>query len=208
MTDTATSTASSEQMLQLTMPAATAHIVVDALDLYSRVGLGQLEEISSLARFGLLTNANGDAPSNDALEDAEVYLRQTKRALFGFESNASHGIFSSKVNDRFRTAWGVLKAVRHRLAWDRTPSGGIQVSFDEPMREECALGVKVSSKPAEEFVDELPDGMMLTRYGEGWAVVQLHPTDRALQVIGQSNSPQTAIQMAKNALTGRKRDTF
>jgi hypothetical protein len=208
MTDAKNPNSSSEPMLQLTLPAATAHIVVDALDLYSRVGLGQLDEISSLARFGLLTNADGNAPSEDALDDAEAYLKQAKRSLFGFESNASHGIFSPKVNERFRTAWGVLKAIRHRLAWDRTPAGGIQVSFDEPMREEQALGVKVSSKAAEEFLEELPDGMLLTRYGSGWAVVRLHPVDRGLQVVSQSQSPQTVIQMAKNSTTGAKRDTF
>jgi hypothetical protein len=208
MSDSTNPKTSSEQTLQLTLPASTAHIVVDALDLYSRVGLGQLDEISSLARFGLLTNADGEPPSEDALYEAEAYLKQTKRALFGFESSASHGIFSPKVNDRFRTAWGVLKAIRHRLAWDRTPTGGIQVSFDEPMREECALGVKVSSKAAEEFLEELPEGVLLTRYGKGWAVVRLHATDRVLQVVSESHSPQTAIQMAKNSTAGPKRDTF
>jgi len=208
MSDSTDPKTSSEPTLQLTLPASTAHIVVDALDLYSRVGLGQLDEISSLARFGLLTNAAGETPSEDALDEADAYLKQTKRALFGFESNASHGIFSSKVNERFRTAWAVLKAIRHRLAWDRTPAGGIQVSFDEPMREEQALGVKVSSQAAEEFLEELPDGMLLTRYGSGWAVVRLHPADRALQVVSQSHSPQTAIQMAKNSMTGPRRDTF
>lgn len=197
-----------EKTVQVTMPAATAQVVVDALDLYSRVGLGQLDEITSLARFGLLKNAKGESPSDDDLEEAEAHLKQVKRTLFGFEPGASHGIFSPKINSRFKDAWAVLKAIRHRLAWDRNPDGGIQVSYDEPMREETALGVAVSSAPTEEFLEELPDGMLVTRYGSGWAVVKLHPTDRALQVVAESHSPQTAIQMAKNSLTGPKRGTF
>jgi len=208
MTDTAPSKSNSEPVLQVTMPATTAQVVVDALDLYSRVGLGQLDEITAMARFGMLANAKGEAPSEDALADAEIYINQAKKALFGFESSASHGIFSEKINDRFRVAWGVLKAIRHRLAWDRTPGGGIQVSFDEPMRGESSLGVKVASAAAAEFLEELPDGMLLTRYSSGWAVVRLHPADRVLQVVAESHSPQTAVQMAKNSLSGSKRGTF
>lgn len=208
MTDVTRSKPDEGKPVQITLPATTAQIVVDALDLYSRVGLGQFDEITSLARFGLLKNAKGESPSDDDIEEAEVHLKQAKRTLFGFEPSASHGIFSPKLNSRFKDAWTVLKAVRHRLAWDRNPEGGIQVSYDEPMRDETAMGVTVTSAGAADFLEELPADMLVTRFGSGWAVVKLHPTDRALQVVAESHSPQTAIQMAKNSLSGPKRDTF
>jgi hypothetical protein len=208
MTSATPATTPAEPDLHITLPAQTARIVVDALDMYSRIGLGQLDEIVSLGRFGLLTNAKGEKPSADALEDAEYHLAQAKQALFGYAPNASHGIFSDKVAERFRTAWGALKAIRHRLAWDRTPTGGIQVSFDEPMREEMAAGVKVASGTADEVLAELPADMLLTRYGSGWAVVRLHPSERVLQVLADSHSPQTAIQKAKNVLSGQRPEGF
>lgn len=208
MTSATPSATPVEPDLHLTLPAQTARIVVDALDMYSRIGLGQLDEIVSMGRFGLLTNAKGEKPSVDDLDDAEQHLARAKHALFGYAPNASHGIFSDKVAERFRTAWSVLKALRHRLAWDRTPGGGIQVSFDEPMRDEEAAGVKVASGTADEVLARLPEDTLLTRYGSGWAVVRLHPSERVLQVLANSHSPQTAIQKAQNALTGQRSEHF
>jgi len=42
--------------------------------------------------------------------------------------------FSEKIHDVFRIAWDLQQVIRHRLAWDRNPKGGIQVSFDDPLK--------------------------------------------------------------------------
>lgn len=195
-----------EKVLQVTLPASTAYIVVDALDLYSRVGLGQLDEIVSMGRFGLLKNAEGKSPTMDELETAEEYIAAAKKAIFGFPSNASHGIYSEKISDRFRNAWGVLKALRHRLAWDRTPEGGIQTSFDEPMRGEDIKGVSVVSATLDDTLAALPDNTMLMKVNGEWAVVRVHPsvTGSPLQMLAGSHSVQTAIQKAQNVLDHEK----
>lgn len=191
-----------EPDVHLTVPAATARIMVEALDTYTRIGMGQLEDIVSMGRFGILKNSEGVAPSYDAMEDAEHHLNAAKKSLFGFPSNASHGIFSDKVAERFRTTWGVMKALRHRLAWDRTPEGGFQTSFDEPMRGEESAGVHVTSGSIEDALVQLPAGTMLTRHNDAWAVVRMDPEKPGvfLQMLSTSHSWQTAIQKAKNAL--------
>lgn len=201
MTDTATQP-SIEPDLHLTVPAATARIMVEALDTYTRIGMGQLEDIVSMGRFGILKNSQGQAPSYDDLDDAEQHFNAAKKSLFGFPSNASHGIFSDKVAERFRTTWGVMKALRHRLAWDRTPEGGFQTSFDEPMRGEAPAGVTVTSGSAEDVLAELPEGTMLMRHKGDWAVVRMDPDKPGvfLQMLSTSHSLQTAIQKARNAL--------
>lgn len=192
-----------DALLHVTLPASTAQVVIDALDLYSRLGLGQLGELASLARFGLLTDAKGEKPSFTAIEEAEQHLDYAKRALFGYAPNASHGIHSPKVAERFRTAWGVQKALRHRLAWDRHPEGGMQVTFDEPGDEARKAGVAVSSAAMDDILAELPPDTQLTRRGSNWCVTRLHATDRALVILGESSSPQTAIAQAKNALAAK-----
>jgi len=191
-----------EPDLHLTVPAATARIMVEALDTYTRIGMGQLEDIVSMGRFGILKNSEGQAPTYDELDDAEQHINAAKKTLFGFPSNASHGIFSDKVAERFRTTWGVMKALRHRLAWDRTPEGGFQTSFDEPMRGEAPVGVSVTSGSAEDALAQLPEGTMLTRHNGDWAVVRMDPDKPGvfLQMLGSSHSLQTAIQKARNAL--------
>ena len=108
----------------LTCSAEQAALLVRALDLYSRIGIGQFEEILNVY---------------DAQHTMEVSLRQDARlaineakALAGHPDSGSYGIHSPEVRDEFRAAFDLQRVIRHRLAFDRKPEGDIMVDFDTP----------------------------------------------------------------------------
>lgn len=101
-----------------------ARIVVDALDLYMRIGIGQFKEVARVYDYGF-DRADVDM---EALRGA---LEEASRTQ-GFGTGGSYGIHSERVNDVFRQAYDIKQVVRHRLAWDREPNGGIGVDFDTP----------------------------------------------------------------------------
>lgn len=109
----------------LTMDAEQARILVLALDLYSRIGIGQFEEITRVYE------TNGDL-SIEKEEDLKVYLLKAK-AVAGHPVNGSYGIHNPHVSDKFRVAWDIQQVVRHRLAYDARPEGNpMSVHFDTP----------------------------------------------------------------------------
>lgn len=113
----------SEKKFTITVNEQQAQLLVNALDLYSRVGLGQFEEVgvvyyNAMTSFGL----------PDRLREAFI----TAKIAAGHPSNGSYGIHSPEVHDKFRNAWDIQQVIRNCLAWDRNPKGGFQVNFDEP----------------------------------------------------------------------------
>lgn len=103
---------------------AHAEVLARALDLYSRVGTGQLEEV--LAVF----DAGHELPA-EARELARAYIDSAKVSV-GLPASGHRGIHGEATRDEFRVAYDLQQVVRHRLAWDRRPEGGFQVDFDEP----------------------------------------------------------------------------
>ena len=105
----------------LTISPEHAQLLVRALDLFSRIGMGQFEKISSVYRT--LTIDQKTNLYNKLLEIKEIV---------GLPYNDHHGIHSPDIKDDFRQAFDMLQVIRHRLAWDKNPKGGFQVYFDTP----------------------------------------------------------------------------
>jgi hypothetical protein len=103
-----------------------AQTLVNALDLYSRIGLGQFLEVASIY-------APAHHLSPEEREELELRLTQAKAAV-GHPRNGSFGIYCRQVPDGFRLAWDLMKVIRHQLAIDRDPTGTPWrgVSYDEP----------------------------------------------------------------------------
>ena len=101
-----------------------ARILVAALDLYSRIGIGQLTEVVRVYNY----EWKMPVPMVDRLVDV---MNEAKRVI-GFGPGGSYGIHSPDVHDVFRRAFDIRCVVRHRLAFDRTPEGGFGVDFDTP----------------------------------------------------------------------------
>lgn len=108
-----------------------ALIVSEALDLYSRIHLGQFREV-----------VRPEWWNRDGKSSAETFLMQARAALFpdlGTYVGASYGITQrEEVHDAARISFDLYHAICHRLAWDRNPSGSIQVDYDpiRPLGEE------------------------------------------------------------------------
>lgn len=105
-----------------------ADILIAALDLYSRIHLGQFEEVANIARMYDISKLNKDYEAHNEFEDA---VREAK-IILGFDRNGSYGIFNEQVNDVARIAWDMQQVIRNHLAWKRNPEGGFTVNFDAP----------------------------------------------------------------------------
>lgn len=187
------------------MDDKTARVVGRALEFYARIGIGQLEEITELARWDQLNKLDGSKPTYAEIEEADVLLKQVKRLLFGLESNASLGILNPKTSQPAQIAWAVSKSIRHRMAWDANPEGGMGVDFDEPLFiEKLGAAVQVTSAAAGAIpvdLSQLPNDLMLVAVGKGSYRVVGHTEDgEHLFVYGESINPQTAILQAKKVL--------
>lgn len=110
----------------MSMDEEQAHITSKALELYTRVMMGQFGYIAEVAQP--LIEERGVATFAEASE-AMILV---KEAVLGFSTGQSHGIHNPKVHEHARIAFDVHKVIRHRLAWDREPQGGMGVDFDDP----------------------------------------------------------------------------
>jgi hypothetical protein len=101
-----------------------AQVVAAALDLYARIGIGQFEEVLQVydpgAKLDIKTRGRIGSGLRIAKEEA------------GNPANGSHSIVNPVVEDQFRVAYDVRQVIRHKLALDRKPEGGMGVDFDTP----------------------------------------------------------------------------
>lgn len=118
---------------QLILSERQAITLVSALDLYSRIGMGQIEEIVQILKLnpGVLDENNSCKPTR--LEAITELAKEAAECWMG-RSGGYNGIFSEKIHDVFRISWDLQQVIRHRIAWDRKPTGGLQVDFDEPLK--------------------------------------------------------------------------
>jgi hypothetical protein len=114
----------SERKYNLTLTEEHAGILVAALDLYARIGIGQFEVVAEVY----------DPGRNLEARDAIHTLLLAAKEEAGHPRNGSHGIHNSKVDDRFRASFDLKQVIQNRVAWDKNPKGGIQVQYDEPNR--------------------------------------------------------------------------
>lgn len=117
---------------QITLTERQLDIVGQALDLYMRIGIGQFHEMLQVFH-GL---------SKRATPDSEHYMNIIKQLETGHGPNASFGIHSPEVKNKFRQAFDICQAVRYRLAHDRSP-GGYSVHHNEPLKSSTDVADKI-----------------------------------------------------------------
>ncbi|MAE81284.1 MAG: hypothetical protein CMB80_01020 [Flammeovirgaceae bacterium] len=87
-----------------------ARIVVAALDLYSRIGMGQFEEIPAIFRLDRRID-------RDQLDTVRQLVDAIKETLFQLPPNASFSICSEKdVLPDYRTAYDIECVLRQQVA--------------------------------------------------------------------------------------------
>lgn len=112
----------------LTLSAEQAEVLVQALDLYSRIGIGQFESVLDVYDRHLKFDLCQRETLRHNLECAKLAV--------GLPVNGGPSIGNqAEVREEFRTAWDIQKVVRHRLAWDQHPEGRpSNVHFDTPFQ--------------------------------------------------------------------------
>ena len=114
-------------MYNLNITKEQAEVLIKALDLYSRIGIGQFEEILKHPtwRYKLISS---DHQINRA---AEIMIADLRQLITG-ERHGGPGITVSEEHNRI--AYDMLQVIQHRLAWDENPEGGTQVNFHDPIQ--------------------------------------------------------------------------
>lgn len=108
-------------MIRLTMTEEQAGVLRDALDLYARVGLGQVDLVAEMVITGTMLTADGKLASIDQLELLRDGLLVVRHAL-GFRGEG-HGraIGADGVPVAITTAWDMKKVVAQAVAMARDP---------------------------------------------------------------------------------------
>jgi hypothetical protein len=111
-------------------------IINSALDLFSRVLMGQLDEVEATLRWH-------DSTHDFAKFEELRHILKRAKATLGHPSNGSYGIHQPEVHDRARQAYDIQQVLRYVDAWAREgknpktdirTSDMMQVSYDEPSK--------------------------------------------------------------------------
>jgi len=116
-------------MYNLKITKEQAEILVKALDLYSRIGIGQFEEI--LKHPTWQRRIFSDKMSYTSLDEARYFLDNVRQIITG-QRHGGIGITVSEEHNRI--AYDILQVIQHKLAWDDKPEGDTTVKFHEPMQ--------------------------------------------------------------------------
>lgn len=114
----------------LELNEAQAQTILEALDLYSRVGCGQVRAVSQV----VVLNWPDDRWKRR--DDADVALSAAQIALFPElgSPHASYGIPNRKVPVTFRRAYDIYKHVQQAMAVERDPNPTFRgVNYDGAM---------------------------------------------------------------------------
>jgi hypothetical protein len=110
-----------------------AEVLAKALDLFSRIGCGQIEE---LLRHPTIQKKLYELIDSDKYLDtkneAEILIGKLKKLLVGFDLNASQSI--TIAHEPNRVAYDIFQVLRNRIAWFKRPAGGMEVDFHEPIK--------------------------------------------------------------------------
>lgn len=145
--------ADDETKVKIVMDETQARVVSEALELYSRVHLGQLDELPRVTRRAYIDEKTGQKVD---MRTVVYYIECLKNALFPeLDKNEYYGIYSDKISDRAKISFDVYQCLRNALAWHFTPDGGITVDFDEPLAvsQHPLPDVSVSTKKLTIFED-------------------------------------------------------
>lgn len=131
-----TTKASAPVQVTITCSVEQAQAIAQALDIYTRLGLGQLGIVAEMVRDGVIPQATaGNEPrrtaTNEMCVQVESALSRAKTVL-GYPKGGSNGIGHKHNAMPVSRTYQVLKNLRHALAWHQKPGGGVSPDFDDP----------------------------------------------------------------------------
>lgn len=133
--------------IQTTLTLDQAAAVCDGLDAYTRLCIGQLEEVANLVRHGVIPMAQSDGKGERVMAPAEVcdqieaLMNEAKR-LLGYPRNGNHGIGHPHIALAGRRSYEIQKVLSKVVAEQRNPNPGFKgVNYD-------GLGPRYTTDPA------------------------------------------------------------
>jgi len=114
--------------IKLTITDKQAFHIMMALNLYSRINLGQLETIQEAI--------GPNRPEKYKIPWVGTYIKQIeelKKLNFPeLQPNESYGISQKEAPEVCREMIDIHDTIRHFLAWKENPEGGYTVNFNKP----------------------------------------------------------------------------
>lgn len=113
----------------MTVTETQARCIVSALDLYLRIGIGQIEEIADLVRCAYIETNDG-ADWVRCIENVETLCKAIKAEL-GHPSNGSYGIGHKNVRQDAKRAFEIKKQIDRAMSMHRDPNPSFRgVDYD------------------------------------------------------------------------------
>lgn len=118
---------------QLTINEKQAETILKALDLFSRIGTAEFEEILKHPQWDnkRFTDTNAYLCKYD---QCKILLKMAKALLTGLHEDASYGIPAPETDEDSKIAYDTYQVIRNWLAWYKNPEGGSGVDFHEPLK--------------------------------------------------------------------------
>lgn len=134
-----------------------ARIIKDALNVYSRAQMGQLDTI--LEMFW------GKKIPSENMEDARELIKHLKDVLFPEFKNthgASYGIANKEIGENPKISYEIYKVLEHRISWDKAGnpekrdfSKMMGVNYDSPMKLSAHPFPKIKLQTIQDKIEEL-----------------------------------------------------
>lgn len=100
-------------------------IISNALDVYSRLGIAQLEAVVNLFR-------EDDRVETESLKAFESLINTVKQIVFDMSPNASYGIANEKVPEIYKVARDMNMSIEHQLWKDKENSAIFSIHSTPP----------------------------------------------------------------------------
>lgn len=140
-----TITADPKVHITLTIPQARA--MAEALEIYMRLGLGQVHMVAEMVADGSIPIKAGSVkiPEMDAIHNVAALCNEIRQEL-GFQPGESYGVGNREVSDKAHRAYEIEKVVKKTLAMHDDPNPTFRgVDYD-------GLSIRYTDDPAPECV--------------------------------------------------------
>ena len=119
------------ETLCLFMTEEECYLVINALDTYSRIWIGQYDRINDLSIYDVGNRWNRDSQSYVLFQRMRNLLIPSLAGVGDYLA-CSLGIWSKNTDMKAINAYDIQQRLRYEIAWFMNPEGGITVNFDTP----------------------------------------------------------------------------
>lgn len=139
-----------KEIVEIKLSLRQAEILKRAIDLFVRIGMGQIEEVAEVAKFYNINGLLNLKDFYDVERTINYHLGEAKKHL-GIRPFSNLGI--TNAGEDFRIAYDIEQVLRRSLAFHKNPKGDhLSIEFDDylPTASEKKCSVVVSNENGEE----------------------------------------------------------